>query len=172
MPALATVVSCSPLPPPTSTPPNNTHSRKKVRPPGRRASASQGGPPPRRANRIPGKDINTEDFESAPWFACRKTRRTSQRFCVRVLRRGNPTESRGCVKIAELTTFATHGSWARYGRFKNPKRPFVTGLLGLPRLFRVLGFFLTRVGRSAAMAVQINRMGVIDRLSQGASGKP
>jgi hypothetical protein len=32
-------------------------------------------------------------------------------------------------------------------------------------------FFLTRVGRSAAMAVQINRMGGIDRLSQGASGK-
>jgi hypothetical protein len=32
-------------------------------------------------------------------------------------------------------------------------------------------FSLTRVGRSAALAVQINRMGVIDRLSQGASGK-
>jgi hypothetical protein len=32
-------------------------------------------------------------------------------------------------------------------------------------------FFLTRVGRSAALVVQINRMGVIDRLSQGASAK-
>ncbi len=35
----------------------------------------------------------------------------------------------------------------------------------------VWGFFLTRVGRSAEMAVQINLIGVIDQLSQGASGK-
>jgi hypothetical protein len=37
--------------------------------------------------------------------------------------------------------------------------------------FRILGFFLKTVGRSAVMDVQINRMWVLDRLSQGASGK-
>jgi hypothetical protein len=67
---------------------------------------------------------NTGVFESPSRFACRKTRRTSQRFCVRVLRRGNPTGFRGCVRIAKLTTFATHGSWARNDRFKSPNGPW------------------------------------------------
>jgi hypothetical protein len=37
--------------------------------------------------------------------------------------------------------------------------------------FGFLIFCLTCAWRRAGMAVQINRMGVIDRLSQGASGK-
>ena len=42
---------------------------------------------------------------------CCETRRISPRFCVRVLRHRNPSESRGCGRVAELSTFATHGSW-------------------------------------------------------------
>lgn len=67
---------------------------------------------------------NTEVYESPSRFACRKTRRISQRFCVSVLQRGNPTESRGCVRIAELATFAAHGSGGRYGRFNGPNGPW------------------------------------------------
>jgi len=59
--------------------------------------------------------VNTKDFESAPLFACRKTRRKRRRFCVRLLQHETPTESRGCVRIAKLTTFATYGLGGRYG---------------------------------------------------------
>jgi hypothetical protein len=47
-------------------------------------------------------------FRLTPRSLCRKTRRTSPRFCVRVLRHRTPTESRGFGRIAELSTFATH----------------------------------------------------------------
>src|SRR5512135_975466 len=67
--------------------------------------------------------VNTEDFESAPLFAYRKTRRKMRRFCVRLLQHGSPTESRGCVRIAKLATFATHGFWGRFGRFHIPNGP-------------------------------------------------